>query len=106
MDSTITLISENMLQDELGAWMTETSAKRVFCRVHSIDDNEFYEAGRSGLNPAVRVSVFHADYNGETKCEYDSENYSIYRTRKIPGSDYIDLYLERKGGSNGQKDND
>ena len=103
MDSVIFLISENMIQDRYGAWDSETVSKRTFCRVGSIDDTEFYEAGRSGLNPAVRVTVFHADYHGEKKCRFESCDYSIYRTRRIPGLDYIDLYLERKGGTNGQK---
>ena len=100
MDSTINLISENLSQDELGAWVPEKVTRRVFCRVNSIDDTEFYEAGRSGLNPEIRVTIFHADYNGETACRFESKDYSIYRTRRIPNSDYMDLYLERKGGSN------
>lgn len=106
MDSVIFLISENMAQDRYGAWDSETVTRRAFCRVSSIDDTEFYEAGRQGLNPAVRVTVFHADYHGETKCRFESNDYSIYRTKKIPNSDYIDLYLERRGGTNGQKSND
>ena len=102
MDSTIFLISENLTQDELGAWIPDTVKRRVFCRVNSIDDTEFYEAGRSGLNPEIRVTIFHADYHGETVCRFESKDYSIYRTRRIPNSDYMDLYLERKGGSNGE----
>ena len=102
MDSVLFLISEEKSQDELGAWITETVKRRVFCRVSSIDDTEFFEAGRSGLNPAVRLTVFHADYRGETKCRFESNDYAIYRTKRIPNSDYIDLYLERKGGTNGQ----
>ena len=102
MDSSIQLISETMQQDELGAWYSDKVIRRVLCRVSSIDDTEFHEAGRSGLNPAVRVTVFHADYKGETKCRFESGDYTIYRTKRIPNSDYIDLYLERKGGSNGQ----
>ena len=106
MDSTINLISERMFQDRMGAWDSETITRRVFCRVSSIDDTEFYEAGRSGLNPEIRVTVFHADYRGEKICRFESNDYSIYRTRRIPNSDYMDLYLARKGGSNGQAGND
>ncbi len=106
MDSIIFLISENKYQDRFGAWQSETEKRRLFCRVSSIDDTEFYEAGRTGLNPEVRVTVFHADYHGETRCRFESNDYSIYRTKKIPNSDYIDLYLERKGGSNGEESDD
>lgn len=106
MDDILFLISENLQQGDLGEWVPATVARRVFCRVSSIDDNEFYDAGRSGLNPEARVTVFHADYKGETVCRFKSNDYSIYRTKRIPNSDYIDLYLERKGGSNGQTSND
>ena len=41
---------------------------------------------------------------GETVCEYNGESFSIYRTYETD-SDYIELYVERKGGTNGEKDN-
>ena len=37
--------------------------------------------------------------------EYEGETYSIYRKYEIPGTDYTELYFERKGGTNGQKEN-
>ncbi len=106
MDSVVFFISENLTQDDLGAWVPDTTRRRVLCRVSSIDDTEFHEAGRSGLNPEVRLTVFHADYHGERQCRFESNDYSIYRTKRIPNSDYMDLYLARKGGSNGQTSND
>lgn len=106
MDSVIILISENMRQRRDGTWRSEITSREVLCRVGSIDDTEFHEAGRTGLNPEARVSVFHADYHGEERCEFDGSDYSIYRARRIPNSDYTDLYLARKGGSNGQAGND
>ena len=48
MDSVVFFISENLTQDDLGAWVPGTTKRRVFCRVSSIDDTEFHEAGRSG----------------------------------------------------------
>ena len=41
MDDILFLISENLQQGDLGEWVPATVTRRVFCRVSSIDDNEF-----------------------------------------------------------------
>jgi hypothetical protein len=69
--------------------------------VGSITQSEFYEGGRNGLNPEYRFTVFFADYEDETIIEYKGKRYSVYRTY-LPRNDRLELYVERKGGTNGQ----
>lgn len=44
--------------------------------------------------------MFRHDYDGEPIVEYNGQRYSVYRTY-IGRDDTIELYVERKGGSNG-----
>ncbi len=102
MDDILYLLASEPARNEYGV-ITETLTKRrVFCRVLSVSRAEFYEAGRNGLNPAYEFIVFAADYCGETVCEFDGQTYSIYRTYHVPGTDEVELYCERKGGTNGK----
>lgn len=106
MDDVISLISQEQEQDEDGVWQQKLTDRQVFCQVRSITRAEFFDAGRNGLNPSYRFDVFYADYNGESICRYNGASYAIYRSYREPGNDYIELYAERKGGSNGKGDTD
>lgn len=99
----LTLISETQTRDSCGVYRattTTTSSRDVFCQVRSINRQEFFEAGRNGLNPEYEFTVFVGDYEGERLCAYDGQNYAIYRTY-LGRNDTIELYAERKGGTNG-----
>lgn len=100
MDDIIILVSNTYTIDEYGVERKTSSNKQVFAQVHSVTRTEFFQAGRNGLNPAFHFTVFAADYSGETVCQYNNEQYSIYRSYHVPGTDYIELYVERKGGTN------
>ena len=100
----INLISQTRTQDELGRWRPVTSSREVFVQVDSISQSEFYDAGRNGLNPEYRFRMFNGDYEGEELCEYNGQTYAIYRTY-LRRDDTIELYVERKGGSNGTNGN-
>ena len=104
MDDVLILISQNMTADEYGVMRQAVSRKKVFCKVGGITRSEFYNAGRSGLNPDFMFTVFAGDYSGESLCEYRGKTYSIYRTY-INNADYIELYVQREGGSNGKESN-
>ena len=81
--------------------MVETAVRKmVYCQMSSIRQSEFHEAGRNGLNPAYRFTMFSGDYNDEEIVEYNGKTYSVYRTY-LKRSDQIELYVERKGGTNG-----
>lgn len=99
MDSVIKLIDEIREQDATGVFKKEVSKRQVFCKVQSVGAKEFFNGGRNGLNPEYKITMFAADYRGERMVEYEGNTYAIYRTYKA-GGDYVELYVERKGGTN------
>ena len=53
------------------------------------------------MNPEYRFTMFAPDYEGERTVKYHGKAYSIYRTY-LGRTDTIELYAERKGGTNGK----
>lgn len=102
MDNTIRLLSPVDGKDEYGVTRTTYRAKDILCRVDSVTRAEFFDGGRNGLNPSFRITMFHGDYEGESLLEFEGRTYSIYRTYRTD-NDYIELYVERKGGTNGKE---
>lgn len=100
MDDVIKLLKVQKVKDEYGVDRETYTAREVFCNVRSITRTEFFDAGRNGLNPEYEFTMFHADYEGEVLVEYNGLTYAVYRTYRQEG-DYIELYVERKGGTNG-----
>lgn len=101
----ITLISETKTQDANGVWQTTTSERDVFAQVNSVTASEFFDGGRNGLNPEFRFVVFFADYQGERIVKYKGAKYAVYRTYHAR-TDALELYVERKGGTNGLGSNE
>lgn len=97
---TIKLVKTTTAQDAYGVWRETTTSREVFCQVDSVTRAEFYEAGRNGLNPELVFRVFFADYDGEDTLIYNGRGYGIYRTY-LGRNDIMELYAERKGGTNG-----
>ena len=95
----INLISMTRTQDEYGRWIATPTAKEVYCQVESVTRAEFFDAGRNGLNPEYRFTMFFGDYSGESIVEYQGKTYAVYRTY-LRRTDIIELYVERKGGTN------
>ena len=120
MDDVLKLIPTTQQRDSAGVMRTiEGTPREVLCHVRSVSRSEFYKAGRNGLNPALLFVVFGAEYQDETILEYRGQRYAIYRTWQVPdsgsglqksgmrskydyGADYLELYAERKGGTNVQ----
>ncbi len=96
----LTLVSVTTAQDDFGVWRETESSRDVYAQVDSVSRSEFFEAGRNGLNPQFVFTMFFGDYNGEQICEYNGKRYAIYRTY-LTKTDTIELYAERKGGTNG-----
>lgn len=96
----INLISEVYTKNEYGVSEVTRTSREVFCQVLSVTRAEFFDAGRNGLNPEFEFKMFVGDYNGEKVVEYDGETYAVYRTY-LGRNDIIELYVERKGGTNG-----
>lgn len=100
----VTLYAESITRDAFGVSQRTTTKRDVFCKVESVTRAEFFDAGRSGLNPEYRITMFFGDYNGETVVGYKGRTYSVYRTY-IAKTDTIELYVERKGGTNAAENN-
>ena len=96
----ITLLGETQTQNDFGVWVPQRTSKEVFCQVDSVTRAEFFEGGRNGLNPEYRFTMFFDDYNGEREVIFKGNAYSVYRTYHARTDD-LELYVERKGGSNG-----
>lgn len=99
MDHVIKLVATTTVKDEYGVDRTVKTARDVFCKVRSASRAEFFDGGRNGLNPEYSFVTFAADYQGESIVEYEGKTYSVYRTYRTD-ADYIEIYVERKGGTN------
>lgn len=95
----VTLVSETLTQDACGVWNKTKTERDVFCSVDSVTRSEFFEGGRSGLNPEYRITLFEPDYQGEMEVVYNGVAYGVYRTYHAR-TDIMELYVERKGGVN------
>lgn len=95
----INLIAVTRKQDSLGVWRPLKVSREVYCQVESVAQKEFFEAGRNGYNPSFKFTVFFADYDDEPIVEYKGNQYSVYRTY-LRRDDRMEIYVERKGGTN------
>ena len=105
MDAVIKLIAITKTLNDIGVPTinSQLGAGHGFCRADSVTRREFFEAGRNGLNPEWKFTVFAPDYGGELTVEYEGRRYGIYRTYRMTDSDYMELYAERKAGADGQE---
>lgn len=93
----IKLISVTHTQDALKVWTDTPKEREVFCEVSSVSQSEWFEGGRTGLNPALRFRMFAPDYQGEKTLKYNGTEYTIYRTY-VDRNETIDLYTEQRKG--------
>lgn len=82
----------------------ERTTKSVFADVSSVSQTEFFSAGRIGLQPSLKVTMYDFEYEDEpiVKVYFTDtkvKNYSVYRTYSPVGTDKIELYLEERGGT-------
>lgn len=98
------LISETFIMDDYGVQTRTTEKRKVFVNVSSINWQEWFEGGRNGLNPQYRFSMFSYDYQDENIIEYQSKEYTIYRTYR-KSIDEIELYAELRKGNELVPDN-
>lgn len=100
LDAVITLIGPpTRTQGSDGVWRTTAATEtEVFARVSSASRSEFAAAGQQGMRPEFVFSVFCGEYSGQDECEYNGVKYAIYRTYQVPGTDYMELYAQRKVG--------
>lgn len=99
-EDVLQLVSVTKSQNSYGVWEKTEELKQVYCKVSSVSQSEFFEAGRNGLNPEWRFMVFAGDYNGEETVIFQEKRYGVYRT--FYTGDWVELYVQRKGGTNVQ----
>ena len=102
MSAPITLVAISYALDDNGVRQRTETTKNVFANIQSVSANEFFEGGRSGLQPEYRFTMFRFEYSGEPVVIYNGIRYAVYRTY-IGRNDTIELYVERKGGTNGTR---
>ena len=100
LDTMITLTTpRTRAQGSDGVWRDGTPTSReIFARMDSVDRREFYAGGESGFRPEMRFTVFHAEYHGEDRLIWNGAAYAIYRTYHVPGTDDLELYVQREVG--------
>lgn len=99
LNSVLTLFAVEYGHDAIGMPTKTERPRDVYCDVSSVSASEFFEAGRNGLAPEFRFTMFAHDYNGERICKYNGVRYSIYRTFRDT-TDRIELYVQIEGGTN------
>lgn len=92
------LILETWTQDAQKVQRPTQTRHRVFVNRKDLTRAEFFEAGRAGLDPEMRLDMFGPDYAGEQLIEYRGTVYSIYRTHSA-GADTLELYVEKRKGA-------
>ena len=97
MDDAITLINE-IFDDNTEQYIEDYRIENVFCKVESIQRDEFYRASQNGMKPQYKFTTARVNYNNENIVLYKDCRYSIYRTFDKPGKDDIELYVEDKEG--------
>lgn len=95
---TCTLISETYSKSATGEFTAVENCREVLCTVGSINRAEFFEAGRSGLNPEIMLTVSWLDYEGEKLAEFHGERYAVYRSYRAD-DEKVELYLTKKAGA-------
>ena len=95
----IDLIHVTTEQDADGVLHQVENSHHVYAKVDSVTSAEFFEGGRNGLNPSLRFLVFTGDYHGEQIVRHAGMRYGVYRT--YVRGDTTEVYVERKGGTNG-----
>lgn len=94
----INLIAETWQRDAYGINQKAETSKKVYADVGSVSMSEWFEGGRSGINPELRITMFVGDYSGEKILECNGHRYTVYRTY-LGRNDTIELYVERREGN-------
>ena len=71
----------------------------VMAEIDSVTQSEFYEAGRLGLQPDFRATIYDFEYTDEPIVKWNGKLYSVYRTYYINGADRVELYCTERGGT-------
>ena len=91
------LIAVTYTDDDINQKIPAETARSVFCNVASVSAREWFEAGRAGMQAALKVTLFAPDYQGEQIAVVGGVRYGVYRAYHAK-NETLELYLERKAG--------
>lgn len=91
------LVKNHYETDDIGQQVAKEDLRKVYCNVSSVSGTEWAEAGRIGIKPDFKISMFRYDYQGETALYMNGTRYSVYRTYAAQ-NEIIELYVEKKAG--------
>lgn len=92
------LIGTQYESDEIGRQIPTLEVETtVFCDISSISLEEITAAGKIGLKPQYKITLFRYDYDGQKLVNLEGKRYSVYRTY-LRRDEMIELYLEEKAG--------
>lgn len=100
---TAKLVSVTYTKDAFGVSRESETEVEVYGYFDSVSASEVFEGGRNGLNPQFRFVMTDLDYSGQTILVRGADRFAVYRTYR-PNNGTIELYCERKGGTNGIRD--
>ena len=103
MDDLVYLIGVAYSEDEIGQLVPMETERAVWASIQSVTRAEWAQAGQSGLNPELVLTMPRVNYNGQKIVELRKDcgqavRYGVYRTYFSGDSDDIELYLEQKAG--------
>lgn len=104
VDTEITLIKPaRREQDATGVWRSigETQRPGILARWDSASRSEFSAAGQVGPRAELRFTINQVEYEGESVCEWNGTRYAVYRDYHVPGTDDLELYVQREVGVHG-----
>ena len=94
----ISLIGKTYEKDAKGVMRaTDTLKENIPCEVKSAGASEWFEGGRSGLNPTYKFIIHRIEYAQEETVIYEGERHKVYRTY-IRGDD-IELHAQKEKGA-------
>ncbi len=91
------LVKNHYETDDIGQQVAKEYLRKVYCNVSSVSGTEWAEAGRIGIKPDFKISMFRYDYRDETTLYLKDVKYSVYRTYAAQ-NEIIELYVEKKAG--------
>ena len=103
-DTVLLLHHPTTTQNSIGEWIQAVEKVQVFAKVQEVSSSEFFNASQIGLAAEKRFLVFSGDYHGEPIVEHEGLRYGVYRTYEH--GDQTEVYVERKGGTNGTSNAD
>lgn len=90
------LVDRISKMNQIGIHEVVETRKKVYCNMTSVTSKEWFEAGRNGMKPQLRMVIHKLCYHGEPEVEHKGVAYSVYRTYE--NGNEMELYLERKAG--------